>query len=579
MTRLTGLHAVALALVIAGCGSGDRTPAENPELSLPEPVPVVLDALGQPSPDVLAGQQILHRGNGGDPQTLDPHRSEGVPAANVLRDLFEGLTTTAPDGRIVPGTAGRWDISRDGLVYTFYLRDDARWSNGEPVTAADFVFSFRRAVAPGTAAAYGRMLMPIEHAGAILAGDLPPDRLGVEALNERTVQIRLAAPTPYFLGLLAHPVTFPVYPPGLTEHDDAFSRPGVLVSNGAFELVEWTPRSTLVLERNPHYHGADKVILERVVYHPIEDENAEFKRFRAGDLDWTDQVPSTLFDWLATRYPNALAISPWFGTYYFGFNLTRPPFQDSLALRQALTLAVDREILTQKVTRFGEIPTFTLVPEGLPDYEPPVPDMAFLTQDQREELARERYREAGYSESRPLEVELRYNTSENHRKIAVSIAAMWKQVLGARTRLVNEEFRVFLQNRELKRDTEVFRAGWIGDYQDAFTFLELFHSQHRRNDSGYNNPRYDRLLARIAEERIPARRRNLMVEAERMLLADQVILPVYTYVTKRLVNPLLQGWEANVMDIHPSRQMYFVKARVDEPASGADVEDATGDGE
>ena len=221
------------------------------------------------------------------------------------------------------------------------------------------------------------------------------------------------------------------------------------------------------------------------------------------------------------------------------------------------------------MTQFGEIPTFNLVPEGLPDYPPPVPEHADWTQEAREARAVELYRQAGYDEERPLTVELRYNSSENHRKIAVAIAAMWKQVLGVQTRLINEEFRVFLQNRQLKRNTEVFRAGWIGDYQDAFTFLELFHSEHRRNDSGYANPRYDRLLEQIAEERIPARRRNLMVEAERMLLADQVVLPVYTYVTKRLVDPLLKGWEENVMDFHPSQHMFFVRAANAEPAAQA----------
>ncbi|MGB0514690.1 MAG: ABC transporter substrate-binding protein, partial [Wenzhouxiangellaceae bacterium] len=221
--------------------------------------------------------------------------------------------------------------------------------------------------------------------------------------------------------------------------------------------------------------------------------------------------------------------------------------------------------------RFGEIPTFNLVPEGLPDYTPPVPEYTEWEQARREQRARELYAQAGYSERLPLDVELRYNTSENNRRIAVAISAMWKQVLGVRTRLVNEEFRVFLQNRTLKYDTQVFRAGWIGDYQDPFAFLELFHSEHGRNDSGYFNPRYDRLLAQIATERIPARRRNLMVEAERMLLADQVILPLYTYVTKRLVNPRLQGWDSNVMDAHPSRQMYFLKA------VGADVSESETD--
>jgi len=554
---------IGLVLVLGACRNGDQ-PVPQP-IRLAEPVEVAQDGFGRPAPAVLAEQQQLHRGNGEEPQTLDPHRAEGVPTANILRDLFEGLATTAPDGRIVPGAAGRWDISRDGMTYTFYLREDGRWSNGDPVTADDFVFSFRRSVDPDTAAVYGRMLMPIENAQSILAGGQPPEALGVEALNERTVQIRLDDPTPYFLGLLTHASTYPVHAPSIARHGDDFVLPGNLISNGAFRLVEWTPRSRLVLDRNPDYHSVDKVIIERVVYYPIEDENTEFQRFRVGDLHWTDQVPSNLFGWLSVNLPQALSLSPWFGTYYFGFNLNRSPFENNLPLRRALNLAIDRDILTGKVTQFGEIPTFTLVPDGLPDYEPPQPDYAVLSQHQREQMARDLYREAGYSEDKPLEVELRYNTSENHRKIAVAISAMWKQALGVRTRLINEEFRVFLQNRRLRRNTEVFRAGWIGDYQDAFTFLELFHSEHRRNDSGYTNPRYDRLLEQISTERIPARRRNLMAEAERMLLADQVVLPVYTYVTKRLVNPLLKGWESNVMDAHPSRQMYFVKAQSEEP--------------
>ncbi|MEX2497722.1 MAG: peptide ABC transporter substrate-binding protein [Wenzhouxiangellaceae bacterium] len=548
-------------VLIAGCGQPGEPQAPAQPIRLDEPVSLVLDAAGRPAPEILAETQELHRGNGEEPQTLDPHRATGVPTANILRDLFEGLATTAPDGRIVPGAAGRWDISRDGMTYTFYLRDNARWSNGDPVTAEDFVFSFRRSVNPKTAAVYGRMLIPIENAQAILAGRQKPETLGVEALNDHTVQIRLDDPTPYFLGLLTHPSTYPVHAPSLVDHGDDFVLPGNLVSNGAYRLVDWVPRSRITLNRNPHYHAADRVIIERVVFYPIEDENNEFQRFRVGDLHWTDQVPSNLFRWLSANLPQALSVSPWFGTYYFGFNLTREPFEENLLLRQALNLAIDREILTGKVTQFGEIPTFTLVPEGLPDYPPPVPDYAALSQAEREQMARELYRQSGYADDQPLEVELRYNTSENHRKIAVAISAMWKQVLGVRTRLINEEFRVFLQNRALKRNTEVFRAGWIGDYQDAFTFLELFHSEHRRNDSGYDNPRYDRLLEQISTERIPARRRNLMVEAERMLLADQVVMPVYTYVTKRLVNPLLKGWEPNVMDFHPSRQMYFVKAR------------------
>ncbi|MFP4208587.1 MAG: peptide ABC transporter substrate-binding protein [Wenzhouxiangella sp.] len=550
-----------IALLLVACGGDpaeDRTPAPP---RLPQPVERVLDEQGRPLPEVLADRQVLYRGNGEEPQTLDPHLAEGVPSANILRDLFEGLTTTAPDGRIVAGAAAHWDISRDGLVYTFYLDPDGRWSNGEPVTAEDFVWSWRRVVDPASGTAYGRMLAPVANAEAIFAGRLPAEELGVSALSPTTFQVRLNDPTSYFLGLLTHPTTFPVHRPSFETHGSAHVRPGNLVSNGAYRLADWQVRSRIELEKNPHFRAADSVIIERVVLYPFEDENTEFNRFRAGDLHWTYQVPNSQFRWLERNMAEALVVAPWFGTYFFSFNLARPPFRDNLPLRQALNLAIDRQILTERVTRFGEIPTFHLVPPGLPDYQSPRPEHADWTQQEREAEALRLYRQAGYSDAEPLVVELRYNTSENHRKIAVAMAAMWKEVLGVRTRLINEEFRVFLQNRAQRRVTEVFRAGWIGDYQDAFTFLELFHSGHGRNDAGYDNPGFDRLLEQIAGERIPSRRRNLMAEAERILLEDQVVLPVYVYVSKRLVDPRLAGWEDNIMDIHPSRHMYLLRER------------------
>ncbi len=568
LRALLALSAVAL---LAACG-GSPADGEPAPSRLPQVVEVVLDEQGRPEPSLLAERQVLLRGNGEEPQTLDPHLAEGVPAANILRDLFEGLTTTAPDGRIIPGAAIHWDISRDGLTYTFYLDPAGRWSNGDPVTAADFVWSWQRVVDPSTGAAYARMLAPVVNAEAILSAERPPEDLGVTALNDTTFQVQLSSPTPYFLGLLTHPTTFPVHQASLETYGSAHVRPGNLVSNGAFVLDDWQVRSRIDVVRNPHFRLVDEVLIEQVTFFPFEDENTEFNRFRAGDLHWTYQVPSNQFRWLEQNMAEALHVSPWFGTYFFSFNLTREPFRDSVELRQALNLAIDREILTQRVTRFGEIPTFTLVPPGLPDYQPPEPEHAEWTQAEREARARELYARAGFSDSNPLVVELRYNTSENHRKIAVAVAAMWKQTLGVQTRLVNEEFRVFLQNRAQRRVTQVFRSGWIGDYQDAFTFLELFHSEHGRNDAGYNNPRFDRLLDQIASERIPSRRRNLMVEAERMLLADQVILPVFTYVTKRLVDPRLQGWQENVMDQHLSRHMFLVRERTVDvaPAETAD---------
>jgi oligopeptide transport system substrate-binding protein len=553
---------VALAGILVGCGTDPSSDDPAPSAArMAEPVAFEATASGRPPESALASVQIVHRGNAEEPQTLDPHRAEGVPATTILRDLFEGLTTTEPDGRIVPGSAAHWDISRDGLVYTFYLDPEARWSNGESLTAQDFVWSWQRVVDPATGASYGRMLAPVKNAEAILSGEMTTDRLGVEALSDSSFQVTLEAPAPYFLGLLTHPTTFPVHRPSLKAHGAAHVRPGQLVSNGAYSLTDWQVRALIQLDRNPHYRRAEEVIVERVIYYPFEDEGTEFNRFRAGDLHWTYQVPSNQFRWLQENMAEALQVAPWFGTYFFGFNLQQPPFQDNLALRQAMNLAIDRDILTSRVTRFGEIPTYNLIPPGLPDYTPYVPEYAEWTQAEREAESRRLYAQAGYSPDNPLTVELRYNSSENHRRVAVAVAAMWKQVLGVQTRLINEEFRVFLQNRAMGRVTQVFRAGWIGDYQDAFTFLELFHSDHARNDPGYDNPSYDRLLEQISAERIPALRRNLMVEAERMLLADQVVLPTFVYVSKRLVDPRLQGWQENVMDHHLTRHMYLLKPR------------------
>lgn len=557
---------VLFATLLAGCSESGGVP-DQPRDRRPEPVDLVL-VDNRPDPGVLAEEQVLYRGNGEEPQTLDPHRAEGVPSANVLRDLFEGLTTESPSGEIIPGAAIRWNISRDGRTYTFYLRRDATWSNGDPLTADDFVYSLRRAADPRTAANSANMLLPILNAREVINGERPPVDLGVAALDEHSLQITLADPTPYFLGLLAHSIAFPVHRPSIEEHGDRFSRPGSLVSNGAFVLQEWEVRAYIELARNEHYHAAADTILERVFYLPIEDLSSEVKQFRAGELDWTYEVPHNQFDWLRRHYPHELVISPWLGSYFFGFNLIQEPFEDNPALRRALVLAIDRDIITSKVTQFGEKPSFALVPPGIDEYEPAVPEYAAWTQRQRLEEAQRMYAEAGYSEERPLEVELRYNTSENHKKIALAVASMWKQALGVNTTLINEEWKVFLQNREQKVVTEVFRAGWISDYNDPYSFLELFRSGHGRNDYAYSNESYDALLEEIARERVPARRNRMMHEAERLLLRDDPIIPVYTYVTKRLVDRHVAGWQTNVMDHHYSRSMFKLRSKTREERAG-----------
>jgi len=554
------LVVIGAGLLLTACGDPDSDFGRARE-SRPEPVELVLLEDGRPDPSVLAKEQIVHRGNGDEPQTLDPHQAEGVPSSHILRDLFEGLTAEAPNGDIVPGAASGWNISRDARVYTFYLRRDINWSNGEPLVAEDFVYSLRRAADPETASDAAVMLLPIQNAREILAGELPVEDLGVSLLDENTLQITLTGPTPYFLGLLANPVAFPVNRRNVEEFGERFSRPGNLVSNGAFVLKNWKPRVSIELERNPLYREADRTIIERVFYLPIEDLAAEVTQFRSGALDWTAEVPNNQFKWLERYYPDELVVSPWMGSYFFGFNLVKDPFAENPDLRKALILAIDRRVITEKVTQFGEQPSFSLVPPGIDGYVPFSPDYAEWTQEQRDEEAQRLYVLAGYSKQNPLRIEIRYNTSENHKKIALAIASMWKQVLGVNATLVNEEFRVFLQNREQKVITEVFRAGWISDYNDPYSFMEMFRSGHARNDYGYSNSTFDALLDEIGTERVRGRRERLMFEAERVLMADYVIVPVYSYVTKRLVDRHLRGWQDNVMDHHLTRYMFKLRSR------------------
>jgi oligopeptide transport system substrate-binding protein len=562
---------VCSVLLLASCDDPNGDFA-RPREKRDQPVDLVLLEDGRPDPAVLAVEQVVFRGNGEEPRTLDPHQAEGLPSAHILRDLFEGLTTITADGDIIPGAAIRWNISRNARTYTFYMRRDNQWSNGDPLTAEDFVFSLRRAASPETASPSASMLLPIKNAREVLAGELPVEELGVSLLDEHSLQITLTGPTPYFLGLLTNPVAYPVNRRNLERFGDEFSQAGKLVSNGAFVLKDWKLRTSIGLEKNRFFREADRTIVERVVFLPTEDVSAEITMFRSGELDWTNEVPNNQFSWLKQYYPDELIISPWMGSYFLGFNLINEPFAENPDLRQALNLSIDRQIITDKVTQFGEKSSYALVPPGIDGYVPAVPAYADLTQEQRNEVARRLYKLAGYSKEEPLRVEIRYNTSENHKKIALAIASMWKQALGVNTTLVNEEFRVFIQNRQQKIVTQVFRAGWVSDYNDPYSFLELFRSDDGRNDYGYFNPTFDALLNEVGTERVRARRERLMFEAERVLLADTPIIPIYSYVTKRLVDRHLRGWQNNVMDHHLTRYMFKLRSRDPDSVKPAAVE-------
>lgn len=515
--------------------------------------------IGLIATSVLAGPSTrpLVRGIGPEPESLDPGHARGDAAGTVIRDLYEGLLTENAAGKLIPGTADHWSISSDGRIYTFHIRESARWSNGDPVTAADFVAGIRRTVDPATGSAYASVLFPIQNASAVFQGEKPVTALGVTAIDKHTLRIELNSPTPYFLSLLAHHCTFPVYRPALKKYGDSFARPGRLVSNGAYRLVDWTIHSSITLERNTHYWDNPDTSIDRIEYLPIEDEAAELKRYRAGEMDITYTIPSTQFAWLKEHMPAELHVAPYLSTYFYGMNLTQPPLKNHRGLREALSMVIDRDVIANKIAASGQKPALGFVPPSVQNYETQRFDYADWPYAKRVTKARELYHAAGYNDANPLTIEIRYNTGNLHARIAQAVAAMWSQTLGVKTRLIGEEFKVFLQNRRAMQKTEVYRSGWVGDFNDAATFLDLFRSNSPLNDTGFNDERYDALLDKAAVMQDTDRRAALLEEAERRLLKAHAVLPLYYYVSRHLVKSDIGGWQDNVMDRHYSRQLYF----------------------
>ena len=502
---------------------------------------------------------ILRRGNGSEPKGLDPHTSEGTSEANIKRDIFEGLTARGKDAAVIPGVAEKWDISADGKTYTFHLRDTT-WSDGTPFTAHDVVYAWQRDVDPATGGKYSFLLYPVKNAKAIAEGDIKdPGQLGAKATDDHTLVVELEAATPYFLDMLTHVSTYPVPRHIIEKHGKNWTRPENIVGNGAFKMTAWQPNAHITLKKSDTYWDKDNVKLDQVIYYPTEDQNTELKRYRAGELDMTYEIPLDQIKWLRENLKDELKTGPLLGAYYYGFNLTRPPFKDNPKLREALTLAIDRDIITNKITGTGETPIYGIVPPGIAGYDNYRPAYAGLSQQERDERAKQLYAEAGYSKDKPLKVELLYNTSENHKKIAIAITAMWKKTLGVEAQLVNQEWKVFLNTRQEKTSTEAFRAGWFGDYNDPNTFLELYLSKAGLNDSGYDSAKFDGLLQQASLEQNPAKRAALLKEAEQELIDSYAIAPIYSYVSKRLVKPYVKGYSPNIMDQYPSKLFYIEK--------------------
>jgi oligopeptide transport system substrate-binding protein len=486
-------------------------------------------------------ETVLRRGNGAEPGSLDPQAFDTTVQTRIEADLFEGLTASAPGGAVTPAQAERWSASPDGKVWTFALRPNLKWSNGDPLTAEDFVYSFRRLVDPANAFMVSFMAEPIRNALDIIKGrQKDTNQLGVEAPDPLTVRITLDTPNPALPEILT--ALYPVHRASVEALGrDAF-RPGNMVSNGAFRLVVWRPQAVIAVARNQNYWDAEHVKIDRVEFYPIEDRNEELKRYRAGDLDVTVDLPLDQIDFIERTLGDQYKKSPSFGLYFIGLNSSRPPFKDNPKLREALTLAINRETLVDKIIRGGAEPAYGWIPRTVEHYANASFPGAELDQPGREALAQRLYAEAGYSASHPAEFELLYNTNENHKKIMIAIAGMWKRVLGATVRLSNQEFKAFVDRRLAKQTTEAFRAGFLAPYRDPQPMLEILRSGSGFNDMGYANPRFDALFDKAAGTVDPALRMDLFAQAEAVALADFPGVPIYYSTVGRLIKPYVIGW-------------------------------------
>ncbi len=505
---------------------------------------------------VTAGAEVVfHRGNDGEPESVDPHKVSGTWENRVVGDMFEGLVTENAKAEPIPGQAESWTISDDGLVYTFTLREDARWSNSEPVTAHDFEFAFKRILAPATAAKYATLLYPIKGAEAYNSGAAESaDVVGARALDDRTLEVILENPTPYFITQLKHYTAYPVPRDLVEEHGDQWTKAENIASNGPYRMVEWVPNSTITLVKNDQYHDADNVAIDRVVFHQIEDRSEGLKRFRAGEILMYPEFPVRQYGWLQENMPDKVRTSPYLGIYYYTVNTLREPF-DNPAVRRALSLVIDRAIITDKIMGTGEVPAYSFVPLGALNYEPAYADFKDTPMADRIAEAQALMAEAGYGPDNPLRFTLSYNTSENHRQVAIAISAMWKQALGVEAELYNSEVAVHYNDLQ-NENYDVGRAGWIGDYNDAQNFLFKGESRTAKlNYPRYSNAEFDALMRQAGETIDLEARAELMHQAEAIMMADMPYIPIYYYISRNLVSPQLQGFEDNIEDIHRTRWM------------------------
>ena len=526
-------------------------------------ITLLLSACGSPESNVSSGNKngTLHWGNGTEPQSLDPHIATGVPEHKIITALMEGLV--AKDSRTLeprPAVASSWDISEDGRLYTFYLRKNARWSNGDPHNAHDYVWSWWRALQPALGNLYAYMYFPIDNAREYYQGTITDfDQVGVKALDDYTLQVRLKNPTPYFLQLLDHYSLFPVHRPTIEkfgapdERGTRWTYEGNLVGNGAFQLSEWKINRRVVVERNPNYWDADNVRLNKIIFYPIENAITEERMFRAGQLHYSATVPSDKVEGYLANNDPSLRIMPYLGTYFYRINTSVAQLQDK-RVRRALGMTIDREQITQRILKSGQIPAYAITPPDTMGYFPES-DLAFNPEAAKALLA-----EAGYPDGAGFpQTEILYNTSEGHRKIAVAIQQMWKKYLNIDVVLLNQEWKVYLDSVNVK-EYQLARAGWIGDYVDPNNFLDMWICNGGNNRTGWCNEEYDQLiLERAPEAQSHQERLAIFAQAEKMLMEEMPVIPIYIYTSNTLVHPSVKNLNNNILNQASFKEIYLDK--------------------
>ncbi|WP_272577138.1 peptide ABC transporter substrate-binding protein [Providencia sp. PROV256] len=512
-----------------------------------------------PTGTVLAENQEVTRHLKDEPASLDPVKSVGLTEAQVMRDLFEGLVNQDDHGKPIPGVAQRWDTA-DNRIWTFTLRSDAHWSNGDPVTAQDFVYSWQRLVSPRTTSpfAWFAALAGINNAQDIIDGKLPVEQLGVEAVDTHTLKITLNKPVPYFPSLTANFSLFPVHQKTVEKFGNDWIKAGNLVGNGAFVLSDRVVNEKIVLVPNKKYWDHQNTVITKVTFVPINQESHATNRYLAGDLDITESFPKQRYQKLLKDIPNEVFTPDQLGTYYYAFNTQRAP-TDDVRVRKALSMAIDRQLIANKVLGTGEKPANYFTPDVTDGFKPEKGLYNSYSQKELDQQAKVLLQQAGFGPNHPLELTLLYNSSENHQKIAIAIASMWKKKLGAEFKLVNQEWKTYIDSRNTG-NFDVIRASWIGDFNEPSTFLSLLTSQHSGNIPKFNNPIYDEVIASASIETNAQLRNRYYNNAEAIIAKEAPIAPIYQYTNARLIKPWLKGYPINnPEDVAYSHSFYIIK--------------------